>query len=76
MYFDYKSKEHTISLTSKEFELIDDKIYPTLYVSERTGKIFSMWTIKQSFRITIIFFILSIIAIFPWSKILAQLVNK
>lgn len=44
----FQNKEHTISITSKEFDLIEDGRHPELYFSKYTGTIYSKWTITLS----------------------------
>ncbi len=72
MKIEYNNKEYSISLTSKEFVLIDSKIYPTLYESKNTGKIFSKWIIKKSGRISILFIILFFVAVLPWRSVFSK----
>lgn len=72
MIIKFKNKERTISITSKEFELIENGKYPELFYSNDTDSIFSKWSIKLSLRITILFLLLSIVAILPWNKLVKQ----
>lgn len=67
MIIEYKNKRQIISITSKEFYLIENGKYPQLYYSNNSGLFFSRWNIKMALRITILFLLLSIIAIFPWN---------
>lgn len=67
MFYTYKGKEGTISLTSKEYYGIDEQQYPELYYSERSGSVFSCWEIKMSLRIVLLFCGLLIVTVFPWS---------
>jgi|688.fasta_scaffold282098_2 hypothetical protein len=70
MIINYKNKLKTISLTSKEYTLIDIKNYPILYEGKRTGYIFSKWVVKKSLRISILFFLMFVVAVSPWNKVL------
>jgi hypothetical protein len=65
----FQNREQTISITSKEFDMIENGEYPELYFSKYTNSIFSKWSITRSLRLTILFFILSIFAVLPWSKL-------
>lgn len=56
-----------VSITSKEFVLIDEGELPVLYMTKGTEKIFSQSIIKRNIRISILFFIFSIVMLFiPW----------
>jgi hypothetical protein len=67
MVIKYNNNESVINITSKELDLIELGKYPELYFSKNSGIIFSKWEIKKAIRITILFFLLSIIALIPWN---------
>lgn len=67
MVYKHNDQEKTISITSDEYELIEKKVYPELYLSIKTGKVFSKWVLKKSLRITLLFFMLFLVTVFPWS---------
>jgi hypothetical protein len=69
MIIEYKNRERTISINSKEYDLIEKGDFPKLFYSKNTDSIFSKWSIKLSFRITILFLLLSIVSIVPWNKL-------
>jgi lipoprotein signal peptidase len=69
MDYQYKYQKGTVNITSQEYDLIANAKYPSLYYSKNTGLIFSKWEEKKAFRITILFLVLFIVAIFPWNKL-------
>lgn len=69
MDYQYNNIKGTLSITSKEYDLIEDAEYPELFYSKRSRLIFSKWEMKKAFRITILFLALFIIAIFPWNRL-------
>lgn len=75
MDFLYKKKKSSILITSSEFNLAYKGKYPVLYVSKKSGDFFSRWSIKRSFRITVLFFIFFILTAVPYSFIFSKL-NK
>ncbi|MFW0739391.1 hypothetical protein [Flavobacterium sp. T12S277] len=73
MDFLYNNKKHSISITSNEYNLIEEGKYPDLYFSERSGNFFSKWEAKKSFRISLLFFSLFIFTIIPYTYIINKL---
>ena len=69
MIIEYNNGERTISITSKEYDLIEKGDFPKLFYSKNTDSIFSKWSIKLSLRVSILFLLLSIVAILPWNKL-------
>ena len=65
MVVKYKDKLHTISITSNEYDMIDNGKLPKLYYLENSKELFSDWTIKLKLRITVLFFSL-FLASFIW----------
>lgn len=72
MDYQYNLKRGTVNITSEEYDMITSGKYPQLYYSKSTGLIFSNWEIKKAFRITVLFLLLSIVAILPWNKLVKQ----
>ena len=72
MDYQYNLKRGTVNITSEEYDMITSGKYPQLYYSKSTGLVFSNWEIKKAFRITILFLLLSIVAILPWNKLVKQ----
>lgn len=67
MIFFYNRQKHSISITSTEYYLIEEGKFPKLYLSKKSNSIFSVWSIKRSLRLGILFLSLSIISVFPYS---------
>jgi hypothetical protein len=67
MDFKYNNHVESISITSKEYDLIEEKQYPELYYSDYSGSIYSEWEKKKALRIALLFFILFICSVFPWN---------
>lgn len=76
MDYQYNLKRGTVNITSEEYDMITSGKYPQLYYSKSTGLVFSNWEIKKAFRITILFLLLSIVAILPWNKLVKQKLCK
>jgi hypothetical protein len=72
MDYSYKNQTETISITSKEYDLISAQQYPDLYYS-KAGVVFSAWEIKKSLRITVLFFGLFVVTITPWNFLLKRM---
>lgn len=72
MIIEYKNKKRTISITSQDFDLIENGIYPELYYSQDIDSVFSKWSVKVSLRVAILFLLLSIMSIIPWNKVIKQ----
>jgi hypothetical protein len=66
MDFKYNNQLKTISITSKEYDLIEMQQYPELYYSEVSDSIYSDWEKKKALRVAILFLILFLTSIFPW----------
>lgn len=73
MDFLYNNNKYSISITSTEYDLIQEGKYPNLYFSKNSNKFFSKWEIKKSFRISILFFSLFIFTIIPYAYIINKL---
>lgn len=69
MDYQYKYRKGTVNITSQEYDLITNAKYPSLYYSINTDLIFSKWEKERALRIAILFLVLFIFAIFPWSKL-------
>ncbi|MEN2413174.1 hypothetical protein [Flavobacterium mesophilum] len=70
MDFLYKKQMHSISITGNEYDLIEKGQYPDLYLTKNKDDIFSKWSLKMSFRIALLFFLLFVLTVLPYSFII------
>lgn len=68
----YKDREYKLNITSKTFEEIGTKKFPVLYYSEQKDTVFSLWEIKKSLRVTILFFAGFILLVLPIHKFIPK----
>lgn len=73
MDFLYNRRKYSIFITGNEYSLIEKGKYPILYISKESGNFFSVWSIKRSFRISMLFFMLLIFTLIPYDFILNKL---
>ncbi len=73
MTIEYQKKQHTLSITSKEYRLIEKGIFPKLFCSNTSKIVFSNWTIRMSLRISIMCLFFFIVAVFPWFRLIKYL---
>lgn len=65
----YNNKNYTTSITSKEYDLINKGVYPTLYFSDKSKTIYSKWVIAMNLRISLVMLFVFILVITPWEYI-------
>lgn len=58
-----------VAITSIDYDSITAGKYPDLFYSKKDNVYFSRWDLKRSARISAVFFIFFVIAIFPWNFI-------
>lgn len=73
MHIVYDYRKYIISITSEEYAQIGNRKFPELYYSKSMNVVFSKWEIKMLFRVAILFFLLFIIAVVPWTFFKARL---
>ncbi|GEM_PF-2086134 len=61
----YKDKQYELNITKKMFEEIKVGKFPVLYYYKEKDTVFSLWEIKKSFRVTILFFIGFLLTFIP-----------
>ncbi len=69
MTITYDKKKYKINLTSKEYYEINDEMFPILYYSKGNNLVFSEWEMKRAYRIFLVFIIMFLITIIPFSRL-------
>lgn len=67
----FKKNEYLVNITEEVSIQIHRNKLPDLYFSKNFNILFSLWDIKRSFRIFIVFLLMSI-AFIPWNKLFGR----